>query len=181
MKLSLNLLIIIVLTSNYLFAQTTDLQIGIKSEAKIELIDKELKIFKNRQNSNLKFKIINNSKDTIFVPTPTGICEMFPQFFELENDKVECNLVDCSLEVRPYKDFVPVNPNSFKIFELSSDFYINSCISFDKPSTAVLTYMPHLRLESFMREEYTTNEFIRIFPKLLYSGLKSEDIAIIYE
>ena len=180
MKLSLIVLFFItVLTS--VIAQKPDFKIGIESEVEIKLIDKKLQVFKNLQNSIFRFKIINNSTDTIFIPSPSNSCGNTPQFFDLHNKKVDCMFENCEIQTRPLEDFILVNPKSDKLFELPSDFFINSCLFFDKPSTAVLRYSPKKHLEQFIRTDYSTEDYIKVFRNLLYSVVESKEIQIVYE
>lgn len=166
---------------NSVIAQKTDFKIGIESEVKIELIDKKLQVFENLQNSIFRFKIINNSNDSIFIPSPSNLCGNTPQFFDLHNEKVECMFENCEMQTRPLEDFILVNPKSDKIFELTSDFFINSCVFFGKPSTAVLRYSPQKHLEKFIKTEYSTEDYIKVFRNLLYSIVESEEIQIVYK
>lgn len=168
-------------------AQNRDLQsnIGKEGDASIRLIDTALFIFEDKSNSPLKFEIFNKNNYPIYIPQPELKKGTIPQYFDLHNKSVECDLEFTEMIPRSVSEFILIPSKSSKVFQLNKDFFKNSCLRHASVIEAVLVY----RASNFEEEDgYFTFELMKkdrdsrdIVEYFLTTTLQSLPIKIIYK
>jgi len=162
-----------------------DFKFGKEGSASINLIDKELTVYKDKTNSILKFEIVNNNPYPIYIPQPQILSGDYPQYFDLLNESIECEFPFLEMIARNSYEFILISANSSKEFELHKEFYQNSCLRFDEPESAILAYRAFatsgednvLAKELMMKDRDSRD----VTEYMLTTKMKSQTIKIRYE